>query len=155
MNWYVLCVKAKKEKKIAEQLSNRGITVYCPLIIEVRQWSDRKKKVEVPLISSYLFVQLEEKYRADVFEVDGVSRYLFWLGKPAMVRNEEIELLKNWLKTDVIDAQVETLQKGDSFCVPTGPFKGHEGLVKEINNNRIQILLLQLGMKITITRQKE
>ena len=97
MNWYVLYTKPKWEKKVAEQLNEKGIECYCPLIIKVKQWSDRKKKVEVPLFNSYVFVQIEDANRNSVFVSNGVVRYLFWLGKPAIVRDEEIDILKKSL----------------------------------------------------------
>ena len=56
MNWYVLYTKPKWEKKVAEQLQAMGIDCYCPLVMKERQWSDRKKKVEMPLFNSYVFV---------------------------------------------------------------------------------------------------
>jgi len=49
------------------------------MVTQIKQWSDRKKKTETPLIPSYVFVNIEEKNRNDVFEVPGVVRYLFWL----------------------------------------------------------------------------
>ena len=92
MNWYVVYTKPKWEKKVAEQLTQRGIECYCPIVTEVRQWSDRKKKVEVPLFNSYVFVRLAEVDRNLVFQSSGVVRYLFWLAKPAIVRDEEISV---------------------------------------------------------------
>lgn len=77
MNWYVVYTKPKWEKKVAEQLRNKGIECYCPLITQVRQWSDRKKKVEVPLFNSYVFVQLPDSERNAVFQSVGVVRYCF------------------------------------------------------------------------------
>ena len=97
MNWYVVYTKPKWEKKVAEQLNEAGVECYCPLITRMRQWSDRKKKVEVPLFNSYVFVQLAESDRNSVFISSGVVRYLFWLGKPAIVQDAEIETIKSWL----------------------------------------------------------
>ncbi len=81
MNWYVVYTKPKWEKKVAEQLKNAGVECYCPLIVKIHQWSDRKKKVEVPLFNSYVFVRLAEEDRNLVFQSTGAVRYLFWLGK--------------------------------------------------------------------------
>ena len=64
------------------------------MVTQIKQWSDRKKKVEIPLINSYVFVNIEDKNRNIVFEVSGVVRYLFWLGKPAVIQEQEIEALK-------------------------------------------------------------
>lgn len=154
MTWFVLYTKPRSEKKVAEQLKKMGVTVYCPLVTQIHQWSDRKKKIEVPLLNSYVFVQLEAQHREMVFQVQGVVRYIFWLGRPAVVRDQEIEVMKLWLANDGIDAKVEKIQRGDHMQVPSGPFKGKEGVVEEIGKNRIQLVLLELGMKITLTKQK-
>jgi transcriptional antiterminator RfaH len=98
LNWFVLYTKPKNEKKVASALSLLGMQVYCPLITVVKQWSDRKKTIQQPLLSSYIFVKLEEKDRSKVFDIPGVVRYLFWLGKPAIVRDFEINHIKELLQ---------------------------------------------------------
>lgn len=150
--WFALYVKARNEKKVANHLERIGVNVYCPTVVKMKQWSDRKKKLETPLISSYVFVQIEEKNRNKVFEVPGVVRYLFWQGKPAIVTDQEIKILKQWLQTEISETLIENLEKGDLFKVPNGPFQGKEGVVKEISKNRVQLMLLQLGIKITLTK---
>ena len=152
MDWYVIYVKPRNEKKVASLLSILGVTVYCPLVTEIHQWSDRKKKVQVPLLKSYVFVQLEANERDIVFQVPGVVRYLFWLGKPAIVRDNEIKLMQNWLTNDNIKSQVERLQPGDRIKIEQGLFEGKNGIVQQINKNRIQLLLPDLEMKITLNR---
>ena len=146
MNWYVVYTKPKWEKKVAEQLQKRGIACYCPLVIQMRQWSDRKKKVEVPLFNSYVFVQLAEGDRNAVFECVGVVRYLFWLGKPAIVRNEEIEVIKKWLNmSDSIDVAVSSYQVGDSIQLESGPFSAQTATIKEMTNTHYVLVLESLG----------
>lgn len=146
MNWYVVYTKPKWEKKVAEQLTNLGVECYCPLITKVQQWSDRKKKVKVPLFNSYVFVQLEEKERDLVFQSAGVVRYLFWLGKPAIVRDEEIATIKKWLSTpDQCDVSVAAFQIGDKITVESGPFISQEGIVQEITNSHYVLVLESLG----------
>jgi transcriptional antiterminator RfaH len=152
MPWFVIYTKSRNEKKVAIQLEKMGIIVYCPLVTQIHQWSDRKKKVEVPLISSYVFVKLKEKDRERVIEVPGVVRYVYWLEKPAIVRDHEIAILKEWLSAEKIDAKVESLRRGDRMSVPSGVFEGKEGVVEEINKSRVQLLLVDLGMKITLKR---
>lgn len=146
MNWYVLYTKPKWEKKVAEQLNEKGIECYCPLIIKVKQWSDRKKKVEVPLFNSYVFVQIEDANRNSVFVSNGVVRYLFWLGKPAIVRNEEIETIKTWLNfPNVIDFSITPYQVGDKIKVVSGPFANQEAVVQEVNKTQYILVLESLG----------
>jgi transcriptional antiterminator RfaH len=152
MNWFVIYTKSRQEKKVALQLEKMGITVYCPMINQIRQWSDRKKKVEVPLISSYVFVQLKERDREAVFEVPGIVRYVYWLEKPAIVRDEEIAVMKAWLSTQTVEAKVESLRRGDRMKLSSGLFEGKEGFVEEISKNRVLLLLPDLGIKIVLNR---
>ena len=154
MFWYVLYVKPKSEKKVAKQLEDLGFNVYCPLITTIKQWSDRKKKVELPLISSCIFIKVEEKDRNDVFHVPGVVRYLFYLGEPAKVRDHEITILRDYLKGTVEAIEIENIKPGDTYLIPEGPFKGKEGIVNEIGTNRLQLVLKSLGMKITVTKEE-
>ncbi|WP_067148896.1 UpxY family transcription antiterminator [Pseudotamlana agarivorans] len=152
MNWKVLYVKPRTEKKVATALSRLGITAYCPSVTEIRQWSDRKKKVEVPLLKSYVLIQVKESEHELVFQVPGVVRYLFWLGKPAVVKDSDIQVMKDWLSHKNTQAQVESIQPGDRIKIKTGLFEGKKALVHEVSNNRIQLLLLDLDMKITFNR---
>src|SRR5690554_2440664 len=94
MPWYVLHTKPKNEKKVASLLKDLGVEAYCPLRKEVRQWSDRRKMVEMPLLPSMILVNLEEKDRNIVFRVPGSLRYMSWLGGPAVVTQAEVEALQ-------------------------------------------------------------
>lgn len=153
MPWYVIYTKPRNEKKVAEKLQQIGITVYCPMVMMVKQWSDRKKKVQVPLFNSYVFVQLAEKERDLVFGVSGVVRYLFWLGKPAVVRDEEITALEEGLKETIASYEVRDIKVGDVLPIPSGPFQGKEGVIKHINKNSLQLILSELGVLITLNRE--
>ena len=153
MTWYVLYTKPRQEKKVSDSLNAIGIEAYCPLVTVVKQWSDRKKKVQIPLINSYVFVNIEEHQREEVFKVSGIVRYLFWLGKPAVVRDIEIEALKQSLEGIVASFEVSAIQKDTIYKIPEGPFQGFEGIVKNINATTIQLLLVDLGFFITLTRK--
>lgn len=153
MPWYVIYTKPKNEKKVADRLRLIGVEVYCPLVTLIKKWSDRKKKVQVPLFSSYVFVNLEENERDSVFQVQGVVRYLFWLGKPAVVREEEITALKEGLKETIASYEVRGIKVGDMVPIPSGPFHGREGIVKHISKNSLQLVLTDLGFLITLNRE--
>jgi transcription antitermination factor NusG len=145
-NWYVVYTKPKWEKKVAEQLTKMGIECYCPLITQVRQWSDRKKKVIVPLFNSYVFVQVADSDRNLVFQSVGAVRYLFWLGKPAIVRDEEISTIRKWLETpDVYDVSIDAIQVGDKITLDSGPFSAQEAVVQEVNKTHYVLVLETLG----------
>ena len=153
MPWFVLYTQPRNEKKVTNRLEKLGITAYCTMTIQVRQWSDRKKKVEVPLLNSYVFVQLAEANRKLVFEVPGIVRYLFWLGEPAIVRDEEIKTLQNWLAHDFAKLEVSALKPGDTIILKEGAFKNQEALIKTISKTKMQLVLTSLGLLVTLTTQ--
>jgi len=155
MSWFAIYTRPKNEKKVVEGLEKLGIEVYCPMVTQIKQWSDRKKKVETPLINSYVFVNIEDKNRNIVFEVPGVVRYLFWLGKPAIIQEQEIDTLKASLKGIFSSVEVNGIQPGDSLTISQGPFQGKEGVVAHVDKNKIRLVLKELGVLITISKEIE
>ena len=151
--WFVVYTRPQQELKVAEQLSAMGITNYCPTITLLKQYSDRKKKVIKPLISSYVMVQLEEKDRNIVFSCSGIVRYLFFLGKPAVVPAFEIDLMQDHLNGVYNDIKVTTLHVGDSHTITQGPFSGVLGRVVQSDNTKVKLELSSLGMSITLKKQ--
>ncbi len=154
MPWFAIYTRPKNEKKVVAGLEKIGIEVYCPMVKQVKQWSDRKKKVEVPLINSYVFVNIEESDRNIVFEIPGVVRYLFWLGKPAVIQEQEIEVLRASLKGILSTVEVNEIQPGDNLTISYGPFQGKEGVVSQVEKNNIRLVLKELGVVITISKEK-
>lgn len=151
--WFVVYTRPQQELKVAEQLSAMGITNYCPTITLLKQYSDRKKKVNKPLLSSYVMVELEENQRNKVFSCSGIVRYLFYLGRPAVVPTFEINLMQNHLNGVYKDIEVTTLRVGDSHTITQGPFSGVSGKVVETNNTKVKLELASLGMRITLKKQ--
>lgn len=151
MPWYVLYTNPKAEKKVAEHLNRLGVEVYCPLVTRVRQWSDRKKRITVPLFTSYLFVNIEENKRDLVFQVSGVVRYLFWLGKPGIVKDEEIAAIQEMLfRNPIADIEISNIKEGDILLIKEGPFQSHSGVVEEVSKNNIRLVLQSIGVVLTI-----
>jgi len=97
-NWFVIYTKPKSELKVLERLTHLGMEAYTPTKIEVRKWSDRKKKVTVCLLPSMVLVCLEKKEVSKVFEVPGVRRYLFVHGERARVTNDEVLAMKHYIE---------------------------------------------------------
>ena len=151
--WFVVYTRPQQELKVAEQLSAMGITNYCPTITLVKQYSDRKKKVTKPLLSSYVLVELEENQRNKVFSCSGIVRYLFFLGKPAVAPAFEIDLMQDHLNGVYNDIKVTTLSVGDSHTITQGPFSGVLGKVVETDNTKVKLELASLGMRITLKKQ--
>ena len=150
MKWFVLYTKPQFELKVAKSLKSLGIQAYCPVYKHIKQYSDRTKKVEKPLLKSYVLVKIDDKDRKLVFAIPGVVRYVFWLGKPAVVREEEIELMESTLACVYRSISVTQLQKGSAFNIPAGPFKGQVGKVVNLVKNKIKLELPSLGVLLTL-----
>jgi len=151
--WFVVYTRPQQELKVARELSAIGITNYCPTITLIKQYSDRKKKVSKPLLSSYVMVELEDKEREKVFTCNGIVRYLFFLGKPAVVPASEITLMQDHLNGVYNDSKITTLSVGDSHMISQGPFSGILGKVVETDNTKVKLELASLGMRITLKKQ--
>ena len=150
MNWYVICTKPNTELKVASQLNSLGINAFCPSYTFIKKYSDRKKKAEKPLMPRYVLVKMLEKDRTNVFAIPNVMRYLFWLGKPAIVRHEEIEILKNELEDYQSISNKSSLNVGNDFAIPYGPFKGINGKILNFSNNRMRLELKNIGLFLTV-----
>ena len=151
MNWYVICTKPNTELKVASQLNSLGINAFCPSYSFIKKYSDRKKKTEKPLMPRYVLVKMLEKDRTNVFAIPNVIRYLFWLGKPAIVRHEEIEILKNELEGYQSISNKSSLNVGNDFAIPYGPFKGINGKILNFSNNRMRLELKNIGLFLTVS----
>lgn len=150
-NWYILIVKPNHEIKVATKLTALNFEVYCPLIEETKVWSDRKKTLNVPLFKSYVFVRLIEKERQSVFVVPGIIRYLFWLGKPALVRNDEIDTLQNWLSNDhVEEVTLSQFVPGEQLTIKHGFLKGKNAIIQEVGKKRVKLIIPGLGVIIDL-----
>ena len=155
MPWFVIYTKSNTEKRVAEDLRKRNITVYCPLIKEKRSWSDRIKIVENPLFRSYCFVQMAERERNQVFGVPGVVGYLHWLKKPAVVRDEEIEMIKKLLNDfDHAAIQLQQYRISDKVRINSGVFMEQEGHVIAQQGKKLVLRLESLGVSISVDTSK-
>lgn len=150
MAWYVLYTKPRNEKKVSTMLATRGFNVFCPLKVEVKQWSDRKKKVSEPVFRSYVFVELPdyEKYNIDVLMVPGVVRFIWWNGQPGVVRDDEIRVVKDFLE-DYKDAEVlVTFSKGQNVVIKEGLLKEKKARVMSVDRNKAVLQLYTLGLNL-------
>lgn len=152
MNWYALYTKPRNEKKVAQRLEAMGVEVFCPLVTSIVQWSDRKKKVQKPLLNSYVFVKLEEKSKNDVFQVNGIVRFVYWLGKPAIIRDEEIHALKECLQNPINGVEIQDWKLNDKVVIRDGVFKNTAGIVKEITASQVILILESLGIILKIQK---
>ena len=149
MSWNVIYTKSRSEKKVEERLKNIGIEAYCPVRVEVKFWSDRKKSILVPVLPSMVLVKIEKNNRNQVFDIPGVVRYMFWLKKHAVVRDNEVDSLKILLESNnIIEQNVASYNVGDEIKISS--LKDQLGIIKKISKNQIWVVLKQLGYVIKL-----
>ena len=155
-NWYALYTKPRSEKKATERLTINGFEVYCPLIKTVRQWSDRKKKVQLPMFPGYVFAYVTEIERTQVLMDAGVLNFVYWLGKPAIIRESEIEAIRE-ISENGIEVQInsDVFEKGQLVKIPEGPFKGMTGMVDKLDKKKVMVLVEQLGCMVSFKYKSE
>lgn len=111
MDWLVLYTNPRAEMKVVQRLERIGVEAYSPARMEMRQRTDRKKKIYVPLLPSMVLVNVKEREKNKVFEVQGVVRYLYWLGERAKVSADEVLTLKEVTEGKNFGAH-EVIKKG-------------------------------------------
>jgi transcription antitermination factor NusG len=135
---------------VAASLLEKGIENYCPINKVTRQWSDRKKIVLEPVFKGYVFVKVEEQKKWEVREVMGILNFVYWLGKPAEIRDDEIDTIRKFLN-EFNDVQVEP--KG--FVVNTevrvkqGVLMNYKGVVVEVLGNRAVVKIDTLDLQLS------
>ncbi|HEY6975021.1 MAG TPA: UpxY family transcription antiterminator [Chitinophagaceae bacterium] len=147
--WYAVYTRPRWEKKVAESLTRKKIENYCPLNRVLHQWSDRKKIVLEPLFTSYVFVRISSEEQLAVRQTEGVINFVYWLKKPAIIRNEEMETIKKFLN-DHINVRLEKIEvnTNDIVKIVSGPLMLREGKVIEIMNRTVKVLLPSLGYSL-------
>ncbi|GGB24136.1 UpxY family transcription antiterminator [Puia dinghuensis] len=152
--WYVAYTLPKSEEKAQNQLEKIGIHCYLPMHRVIRNWSDRKKKLLVPLFPNYIFVNIADKKRNETFTVKEIVRYVSFGGKPAVINESIINSLQHILdKTMDIDIE-KYVQPGVYVRITHGPFAGSEGVLMRRNGNTrllVQIDALQQGIAVNIS----
>ncbi|MEI7830955.1 MAG: UpxY family transcription antiterminator, partial [Prolixibacteraceae bacterium] len=138
--WHAVYVHSRAEKRVHEELKYKGIESFLPLQRKLRQWSDRKKWVEMPLISGYVFVHITRKHYDMVLQTDNVMQYVRFEGKAAIIRDQDIEILKRMLGQSDLDVEItrDELQPGTLVEIIAGPMMGVRGeLISFRGNNKV------------------
>ena len=151
--WYALYTKPKWEKKVDSILIRKGIESWCPLQKVERQWSDRKKVVEMPLFKSYVFVRVTEAERLSVLMTDGVLNFVYYVGKPAIIRDEEIDLIKTYLaekQAQLSVISVEGFEQDMQVEINYGVFMGNVGTVIRGGRKKVFVKLQSLGQVMVV-----
>ncbi|MEL7585539.1 MAG: UpxY family transcription antiterminator [Prolixibacteraceae bacterium] len=146
--WFAIYTRSRFEKKLAALLSEKGITCYLPLKVEKKQWSDRIKLIEEPLLKSYLFVKVSNREYFNVLNTPGAVCYVSFRGEAAAIPEKQINDLKIFMSVynKKIDAIRDNLEKGQQVIVTSGPLKGITGeLIEFRGKNRIALRFERLG----------
>jgi transcription antitermination factor NusG len=150
--WYAAYTKSKAEKRVAVELQKQGIEHYLPLQETIRQWSDRKKKVLVPLINSYIFVRIVPKQHMSVLLITGVVRIVHFEGRPVPIPDWQIKNLKIMMGAELpISIVSKEFVKGGDVHITHGPLKGMRGKVIQIKGqHKLAITIDALEYNLTI-----
>ncbi|MBL6873569.1 MAG: UpxY family transcription antiterminator [Flavobacteriales bacterium] len=147
--WFVIYTKPRHELKVNDRLNSMGIKSYCPTVVKVSQWSDRKKKIKTPALPSILFVNIQEANRNLVFDCPGVVRYMFFDKKIVSVPQKEIDTIKSHLEgKNCVSVNTSLTNVGDSISLEQ--FNNESGEIIKVSSNRIWVKLSSLNMIIIL-----
>lgn len=156
MVWQVLYVNSRAESKVAKRLERKGLNVFCPMKTVVKQWSDRKKKVREPYFRSYVFVRVEKEKRLDILQTPGVVGFLYWLGKPAVIREGEMEEVMGFFENRPSENIVcKTFDPGQNLLINAGPLQNKKGIVLRQSKHKVVLQIQQLGIALTAEIPKD
>ncbi len=151
--WYAVYTKPRWEKKIDSVLIRKGIESWCPLQKIERQWSDRKKIIEDPLFKSYVFVRISNEEKTKVLMTDGVLNFVHYLGKPAVIKNDEVDTIKRYLAekdASIFIISQEGFVEETKIRVNHGVFMGNEGTVLRSGKKKVYVKLESLGQVMVV-----
>lgn len=151
--WYALYTKSRAEKKVLLEFELQGIEAYLPLQRKLRQWSDRKKWVETPLISGYIFVHITLKEYDLVLRTPGVVTYVRFEGKAAIIPDDQIETIKRMMRQSnfAVEISHELFKEGDPVEVIAGPLIGMQGMLVQFKGSkRVVVQVVQLNLSVLV-----
>ncbi len=142
-DWLVVYTRPRWEKKVDSLLQSNGIESYCPVRKVENQWADRKKIVDLPLFSSYVFVKINSREEYKVRQTLGVLNFIYYMGRPAKIRDTEIERIKNatinYPDLEVVD--LATISIGDRVSIKNGVLTNQQGSVIKIQGKSVLMVL--------------
>lgn len=144
--WLAVYTRPRWEKKIDSLLQQRGVESYCPLNKVRRKWSDRIKTVEEPLFKSYVFVKINDEERTAVRMIPGVINFVYWEGKPAVIREREIAVIRKFLdEYENVEVKAMQVAINQRVRVLAGPLMDQEGKVLAIRKKTVKVAIDSLG----------
>jgi len=150
IHWFAVHTRPRWEKKVASSLDDKGIENYCPLNKVLRQWSDRKRVVWEPVFKSYVFVKIEDDKKWNVKKIDGILNYVYWLGKPAYIKEEEIDTIRKFLNEfDDVSVEKKNFHVNTKVRIKQGVLMNYEGMIVEVLGNRIIVKIDSMDLQLS------
>jgi len=144
--WLAVYTRPRWEKKVNQLLIEKGVESYCPLNKVRRKWSDRVKVVEEPLFKSYVFVRVNDVDRSSVRMTNGVINFVYWNGKPALIKDKEINAIKRFLdEYENVEVKPMDLKLSQRVKITTGPLMDQEGSVLDLRHKMVKVAIDSLG----------
>ncbi|MBP9098428.1 MAG: UpxY family transcription antiterminator [Ferruginibacter sp.] len=154
--WYVVYTRPRWEKKVSGNLMARGIEYYCPLNKVMKQWSDRRKIVLEPLFKGYVFIKIPDAQKWEVKSIEGVLNYVYWLGKPAIVKEQEIDTIRKFLQEfrdiEVVEKQLAVNSK---VLIKQGVLMNFHGIIIEVAGNKAKVNIESMGIQLSAVFDKK
>lgn len=155
-HWYALYTKPRWEKKVHALLTEKKIESYCPLNKVRKKWSDRIKIVEEPLFKSYVFARVNDEEQTKVRLTAGVMNFVYWQGKPAIIRAKEIETIRKFLNEyENVLAEPMQLKENGKVIIRQGLFMDQEAKVLKIEGNRVKVVIESIGYTLIASIDKK
>ena len=144
--WLAIYTRPRWEKKVNQLLTEKGLESYCPLNKVRRKWSDRIKVVEEPLFKSYVFVKVSDDDRSAVRMTAGAINFVYWQGKPAVIKEKEIIAIKRFLNEyENVEVQVQEIKVDQRVRITNGTLMDHEGKVLDVRRKTVKVAIDSLG----------
>lgn len=152
-NWYVAYVHSRSEKKVAERLTKHHIHHFLPLVKTVRQWSDRKKTVSIPLFNGYIFVFGTAETLSQIRMISGVVNYIYANGKPAIISEKEIQTIRQFIESGIpLISSGESFAPGEQVRIIGGPLMHTLGELVDVRNEKQFIVRIELIQQVIMLK---
>ncbi|HEX7905948.1 MAG TPA: UpxY family transcription antiterminator [Chitinophagaceae bacterium] len=144
--WLAVYTRPRWEKKVNQLLREKGTESYCPLNKVRRKWSDRVKIVEEPLFKSYVFVKISDEERTGVRMTSGVINFVYWEGKPAVIKEKEISTIRKFLdEYENVEVHAKNIKVDQRVIITSGPLMDQEGKVLDVRRKKVKVAIDSLG----------
>lgn len=144
--WLAVYTRPRWEKKVNQLLREKGTESYCPLNKVRRKWSDRVKIVEEPLFKSYVFVKISDEERTGVRMTSGVINFVYWEGKPAVIKEKEISTIRKFLdEYENVEVHARDIKVDQRVIITSGPLMDQEGKVLDVRRKKVKVAIDSLG----------